>query len=249
LPVIDLILFDLDGTLVDHRGAQVAAIRQVILGSAGARLPLDDLMTAWSDLERTHWQRHMDGECSFTEQRRSRLREFLPLLGEPVPDDAGLDAWFTGRYLHLLEAGWACYPDVRPCLEALAGQPMPPRVAVLTNGNPKQQHTKLARFGLLPYFEAVLTPTELGTAKPDPATFATACAQLGTDPGKVLSVGDWLEGDVIAAARAGLAGTWLDRGADPFTGRPPDAARAVAVDQSLTRIEDLAKLPSLLGQL
>lgn len=52
--MIDLILFDLDGTLVDHRGAQVAAIRQVILGSADARLPLDDLMTAWSDLERAH---------------------------------------------------------------------------------------------------------------------------------------------------------------------------------------------------
>jgi FMN phosphatase YigB (HAD superfamily) len=244
-PVIDLILFDLDGTMVDHRGAVLAAIRQIVQRAASARLPADELVELWWDLERTHMRQYLAGECSFAEQRRRRLRAFLPLLGEPVPDDAGLDAWFAGRYQPPFEAAWSCYPDVFPCLEALTGLPGPPRRAVLTNGDPEQQRAKLARFGLLGHFEAVLTSADLGVAKPDPAAFAAACRRLDVNPRHVLSVGDWLEGDIIAATRAGLTGVWLDRGVDPVTGKPPGQAR-MAADPTLARIEHLTDLTAVI---
>jgi 2-haloalkanoic acid dehalogenase type II len=239
-PVTALFLFDLDGTMVDHRGAVLAAIRQVVQGATSARLPADELVELWWDLERAHMRHYLDGECSFAEQRRRRLRAFLPLLGDPVPGDAGLDAWFAERYLRSYEAAWSCYPDVLPCLEALAGLPGPPRRAVLTNGDPQQQRAKLARFGLLGHFEAVLTSADLGVAKPDPAAFTAACRRLDVSPRHVVSVGDWLEGDVIAATRAGLAAVWVDRGVDPVTGKPPD--QASAADPTLARIEHLTDL-------
>jgi putative hydrolase of the HAD superfamily len=244
--VIDLILFDLDGTLIDHRSAVLAAIGQIVQKAPGACLPADDLVAMWWALERTHMRRYLAGECSFAEQRRSRLREFFPLLGEPVPGDTDLDAWFSGRYLPLFEAAWTCYPDVIPSLQGLAERARPPRRAVLTNGDLGQQRDKLVRLGLLEYFETVLTPAHLGAAKPDPAAFATACGQLGVSPRQVLSVGDWLEGDVIAATRAGLAGIWLDRGVEPFTGEVPVKARTVAAEMALIRIEDLGGLAAAL---
>jgi HAD superfamily hydrolase (TIGR01509 family) len=238
--VTDLVVFDLDGTMVDHRGAVLAAITQVVQRATSARHPADELVELWWDLERTHMRHYLDGECSFAEQRRRRLRAFLPLLGDPVPGDAGLDAWFAGRYLPSYEAAWSCYPDVLPCLEALAGLPGPPRRAVLTNGDPQQQRAKLARFGLLGHFEAVLTPADVGVAKPDPAAFTAACRRLDVNPRHAVSVGDWLEGDVIAATRAGLAAVWLDRGVDPFTGKPPGQTKAA--DPALERIEHLTDL-------
>jgi len=238
--VTALFLFDLDGTMVDHRGAVLTAIRRIVQNAACARLPADELVELWWVLERTHMRQYLDGECSFAEQRRRRLRGFLPLLGDPVPGNAGLDAWFAERYLPSYEAAWSCYPDVVPCLEALAGLPGPPRRAVLTSGDPEQQRAKLARFGLLGHFEAVLTSADLGVAKPDPAAFTAACRWLDVDPRQVVSVGDWLEGDVIAATRAGLAAVWLDRGVDPVTGKPPD--RAKAADPGLARIEYLTDL-------
>jgi HAD superfamily hydrolase (TIGR01509 family) len=234
----DLVLFDLDGTLVDHRGAFLVAIGKIVQDADNAALPAEELVEHWWVLEGRHMREYLAGACSFAEQRRRILREFLPLLGEPVPDDSGLDAWFAERYLAAFEAAWRCYPDVLPCLNALRDLPSAPRRAVLTNGDPGQQRAKLARFGLLDHFEAVLTPTELGAAKPNPAAFTAACRQLRVDPSRALNVGDWLEGDVIAAFQAGVTGIWLDRGVDPMTGRPTEAVS----DPTLVRIEWLTDL-------
>ncbi len=90
-------------------------------------------------------------------------------------------------------------------------------------------------------FEAVLTPTELGAAKP--AAYAAACRRMRTDPARVVDVGDMLGSDVNAAARAGLTGVWLERGVDFVTGGPPPTA-----DGSVLRIERLTDLPGLLSR-
>ncbi len=237
----DVVFFDLDGTLVDHRGAALEAIGQIVQTAPNATAPPDELVRLWWTLEGRHMQEYLAGQCSFAEHRRRRLRSFLPMLGEPVPEDPGLlDAWFTERYLIAFEKSWQCYPDVRPCLEALRRLPRGPRLAVLTNGDPEQQRAKLARFGLLEYFEAVLTPAELGVAKP--VAYATACQTMRTDPAQAVNVGDMLESDVKAAALAGLTAIWLDRGIDFITGGLPPAA-----DETVLRIERLTDLPGHLS--
>ncbi|MDG3009810.1 HAD family hydrolase [Rhodococcus sp. D2-41] len=237
----DVIFFDLDGTLVDHRRAVFDAIGHIVDDAPNATVPPDELAQLWWTLEARHMREYLAGGCSFAEHHRRRLRGFLPALGEPVPDSPDLlDAWIAERYLPVLAASWRCYPDVQPCLEALRRLPRGPRLAVLTNGDPGQQRAKLARFGLLGHFEAVLTPTELGAAKP--AAYAAACRWLRTGPGRAVNVGDMLSSDVHAADDAGLAGVWLDRGIDFVTGGPsPDA------DRSVLRIERLTDLPDRLG--
>jgi FMN phosphatase YigB (HAD superfamily) len=56
--------------------------------------------------------------------------------------------------------------------------------------------------GLLGYFDAVLTPTELGAAKP--AAYAAACRWMRTDPARAVNVGDVRGSDVTAAALTDL---------------------------------------------
>ncbi|RVU18929.1 HAD family hydrolase [Streptomyces antnestii] len=237
----DVVFFDLDGTLVDHRSAVWEAIGRIVQDAPNAMASPDELVASWWALEARHMREYLDGECSFAEHHRRRLRSFLPMLGEPVPDSpALLDAWITERYLTVFEESWRCYPDVQPCLETLKRLPRGPRLAVLTNGDPEQQRAKLARFGLLEYFEAVLTPTELGAAKP--AAYASACRWMRTDCAQAVNVGDMLGSDVHAAALAGLTGIWLDRGVDFVTGGPSPVA-----DESVLRIERLTDLPDQLS--
>lgn len=237
----DVIFFDLDGTLVDHRSAVWETIGHIVRAAPNATAPPEELMASWWSLEARHMGEYLAGECSFAEHHRRRLRSFLPMLGEPVPGSpALLDAWIAERYVSVLEQSWRCYPDVQPCLEALKRLPGGPRLAVLTNGDPGQQRAKLARFGLLAYVEAVLTPTELGAAKP--GAYAAACRWMRTEPARAVNVGDMLGSDVHAAARAGLTGIWLDRGIDFVTGEPTPRA-----DATVLRIEQLSELPGHLS--
>ncbi|MEU3165475.1 HAD family hydrolase [Streptosporangium sp. NPDC006930] len=237
-----VIFFDLDGTLVDHRSAVLETIGEIVQSAPNATAPPEELVTLWWTLEARHMREYLAGQCSFAEHHRRRLRSFLPMLGEPVPESPGLlDAWITERYLTVFEESWQSYPDVQPCLETLKQLPRGPRLAVLTNGDPEQQRAKLARFGLVEYFEAVLTPTELGAAKP--VAYVTACRWMRTDPAQAVNVGDMLESDVNAAALAGLTGIWLDRGVDFVTGGPSPTA-----DETVLRIERLTDLPDRLSR-
>ena len=64
--------------------------------------------------------------------------------------------------------------------------------------------SQLARAGLADHFDELVSSAEAGTAKPDPAVFATALARLGIPASRALHIGDG-EGDRDGAAAAGLA--------------------------------------------
>ena len=158
--MIDAVLFDLDGTLVDHRGAAARAVKQMVSRFHAPGRSESELLGAWWASEDVHMAEYLDGECSFDEQRRRRLRDIFPLLGLPTTlDDVELDAWFTTNYLADYEAGWRSFPDAWDCIRRLTGSTPSVMTGVMTNGDPDQQRSKLIRVGLLPWIGPVLTPT------------------------------------------------------------------------------------------
>ena len=234
VPEYEVVLFDIDGTLVDHDGAlRDAVCRWLTGGHLATQEQCDEgLVALWDDVAERHFPAFRAGEISFQEQRRRRLREFLPHLHVRAErmGDQELDAIF-GNYLTHYEGAWRAYDDVVPCLSALLGV----RLAVLSNGDQSQQADKLRRTGLATYFEAVLTSGELGAAKPYPDAFHRACQRLRAEPRRVLYVGDRLDVDARAASAAGLSGVWLNRsGSDSDPGQPT--------------IASLRELPLLLGR-
>ena len=226
-------LFDLDGTLVDHD----TALRQGLTAwLTEKRLATEDqcasgLVDLWDDVAERHFPAWRAREVTFAEQRRLRLREFLPHVGVATErmDDRALDLVFAD-YLGHYEAAWRAYDDVLPCLTALSGL----RLAVLSNGDQAQQEDKLRRTGLLGHVEAVLTSDGLGVAKPQAAAFRLACERLDVEPSRVAYVGDRLDVDARPATAAGLCGVWLDR---TDRGEGPYAPT----------IASLAELPGLLA--
>jgi putative hydrolase of the HAD superfamily len=212
VPGAAVVLFDLDGTLVDHD----SALREGLIGwltskkLATEQQCLDGLVELWDAVAERHFPAFRAREITFQEQRRRRLREFLPYLGVQIEglDDSALDRVFED-YLELYEAAWRAYADVTPCLAALHALGL--RIAVLTNGEQSQQEQKLRRTGLHHYFEVVMSSSLLGAAKPYPEAFRLACARLAAEPEAVTYIGDRLDVDAQAASAAGLRGVWLDR--------------------------------------
>lgn len=205
------VLLDLDGTLLDHKGAAEAAFLAACLHwlpdlDEGAR---HEAHAEWQRLEAVHMRAYLDKKMTFHEQRRARLRGVMSAFGRhaaAVSDDHA-DELFT-VYLRHYEKSWTAYSDVPEAMRFLGGAPA--GVAVLSNGDRTQQEAKLASLGL-PSTPRLFTPSDVGASKPSPASFLGACEQLGWRPSEILYVGDDLQGDAMAAAGAGLRGCWLDR--------------------------------------
>jgi len=147
---VDLILFDLDGTLVDHDGAAAAAVEQWLLevGWAAAG-DVAALVVDWDEIAERHFPAYRTRQTTFQGQRRARLREFLPRLGIDAStwSDERLDTVFDG-YLAAYEAAWRPYPDARPAWRVLRHVVS---VAALSNGDQAQQEAKVSRTGLNRY--------------------------------------------------------------------------------------------------
>ncbi|MGI8712541.1 MAG: HAD family hydrolase [Solirubrobacteraceae bacterium] len=200
------VIFDLDETLFDHRGAALAGVRAWLaeLGEAAS----DELTGLWFSLEERYVRAWHRGELSFAEQRRERIREMLATVGRDGADDAALDASFA-RYLLRYEAGWRRFDDVDDALADVAAAGL--RVAVLTNGAERQQNQKLSAVDLAGRVGPVFCCDALGFAKPDARAYELVCERLDMSPARVLHVGDRHDLDVVAARDAGLSAVHLDR--------------------------------------
>lgn len=197
------VLFDLDETLVDHRGA----VDEAVVAWAAEVGVVDDpalVRARWEELEVRWHAAYQARRTTFAEQRRARVRAFLPHLD--LRDDAAADQVFAGFHARY-ERSWRAFRDARPALDRARAAGL--RVGVLTNGAGPHQRAKLRRTGLgdLPVFAS----SELPAPKPDPRAFAAACTALGVAPDACTMVGDSLAADVAGALDAGLDAVLLDR--------------------------------------
>jgi putative hydrolase of the HAD superfamily len=224
---VKAVLFDLDGTLLDHDGAARAAVLELHAaygsprgGDAGA------IEARWHEASERHYDRYLAKEISYRDQRRERVRDFF---SEKLSDDEA-NARFA-RYFEVYERSWALFPDALPCLDSFAGF----KLGVVSNGDGELQNAKVKRLGIADRFAAVVVSGEVGLRKPGPEIFALACARLGVEPAEASFAGDRLEDDAMGAHAAGLRAFWVDR---QHTGRK--------VPAGVTVIGSLADLPGML---
>ncbi|MET9273303.1 HAD family hydrolase [Kribbella sp. NPDC003557] len=199
--MLKIVLFDLDGTLVEERSAAAAA---VVEWAAEYGVTGPDVATRWAAVSEKHYRRFQRRELTFPEQRRRRVREFLAV----DVSDAEADAMFEG-YVWRYEAGWTVYADAVPGLRAVREAGL--RAVVLTNGNGDHQRSKLDRLALTDEIDELIAGDTLPVGKPDPRAFAHALERLGADKHDVVMVGNSLENDIRGAQAVGIDAVLVDR--------------------------------------
>jgi putative hydrolase of the HAD superfamily len=203
---VQAVILDLDDTLLDHTGSATSAVRGW-LPSLGIE-PTNALVDAWLTAEARHYSAWLAGRLTYQEQRRERLRDFLPLVRHTPGTDSDLDELFS-HYLAHYQASWIPFGDVEAALVVITAAGL--RTAILTNGTIDQQNAKLDAIGLHGRVGPVFTAEQLGMSKPAPSTYLKVCTELAVHPSSALHVGDQYELDVVAARAAGLQAVYLDR--------------------------------------
>lgn len=184
LEQLQAVLFDLDGTLINTVSLILSSFRHATRTVLGEALPDEVLL------------RNVGVPLAV------QMREF-----DPVRADQLLRAYREHNAAHHDEMV-AEYPGVREALDELRARDLP--LAVVTSKGTEMTTRGLERFGLGPYFSAVVTADDVDEHKPDPYPLLHAAELVGVDVTRCVYVGDSPH-DMAASKAAGavsVAALW-----------------------------------------
>lgn len=180
--LVEAIVFDLDGTLIESHGAVAAAYRAAVLAGGGAEPSDADIIAAYPlgppAVILTH------------------------LLGRPATDSD-----LQRYHLRLAAQRVTVYHGIEEVLSSAAQHVM---IGVFTGASQQAARILLEGVGLLGHFRTVVGGDEVTAAKPDPDGIYLACRRLGVEPTRTAYVGD-SPLDLQAARRSGavaVAAAW-----------------------------------------
>jgi pyrimidine 5'-nucleotidase len=200
------VLFDLDDTLFDHRGASQSALKIVQAEH--------ECFAAWSfdALERVHSrvleETHADvlaGTKTVDAARLERFRRVFRLAGVEMNDNALESTAMSYRRTYLEHRRPVA--GARALLAALKPRV---RIAIVSNNVRDEQEGKLALFGFEPFIDELIVSAEVGISKPDAAIFRIALDRLGVTAQSAVMVGDSWTADIDGARAAGIRAIWFN---------------------------------------
>jgi phosphoglycolate phosphatase len=212
-----LILFDLDGTLVDSFGDICAGIEKAC-AEIGIRADADLLRLATRGVPLEDFYRAAAGADPHGSGEAARFVRFV-------------DA-YRAHYLPACTQTTVPYPGVVETLRALRGLSPRPVIAVATTKRTWTAERVLEGTGLHVLVDVIAGSDGL-PPKPDPAVLARAAARAGVELSRSVMVGD-TDRDVGAARAAGCACVGVTWG-----GFSAEEMAALAPDWRIDRIEAL----------
>lgn len=208
-----LLVFDLDGTLVDSVPDLMAALNRRLAQRQAPALPRASVASMMGD------------------GPRKLLERGFAARGL-VAEAAEIDAFMADYFSHVaVETRF--YPGVADGLRSLARDDW--RFAICTNKPAVPTLALLAALHATDWFAAVGAGDSFAVKKPDPAHLLATVAAAGGDPARAIMVGDHAN-DVAAAERAGIPAifaAWGYGAADMATG-------AAAMAQSFAEAAQIA---------
>ena len=195
--VFDLVLFDLDGTLIDS-AAQLALAVNLTLTDLGLAAADEAVIRTWVGNGADKLIQRALAYCEADPELFTKAR--------PI---------FFQHYNSCLLQGLAMYDGVAQSLHRL--QALGYRQAVVTNKPSDFVAPILDALGISGCFALWLGGNCVPVKKPSPEPLLHACQALGVSPARTLMVGD-SENDVLAAKAAGIKVVGLTHGYN--CGRP-----------------------------
>ncbi len=182
----DLVLFDLDGTLIET-GPEIADAVNDLLQHGGLR-PVDQPVIE-------NWIGHGTREL-LLQALRSQMS-----IDAPSPLFSDYEQRFGEFYLKRCGTRSKLYPEVRQTLQALREHGV--RCVLMTNKESRYTLPVLDAHGLAAMFDRVICGDTLPVKKPDPSGVKLVMQQFDASPERTLFVGD-SSIDIETARRAGV---------------------------------------------
>ena len=201
-----VIFFDLDDTLINSRYAEYNAISEFRRNNKFDNITDGDFCKTWKEITERLYNQYLRGDFSFEEQRIRRIIETFSFYGRKISIEDAKEKF--EEYLKIYEKNWILFDDTIDVLEKLK---LKYKLAVISNGDGKQQMDKIVQTGIKKYFQEIIISSEIGSAKPNKKIFEVSCERMNALPEECIMIGDKFHVDIEGAINAGLMGIWIDR--------------------------------------
>ena len=119
----------------------------------------------------------------------------------------------TFKFFNLPKTEWhtedeILYPNTVKVLDNLSQKY---KLGIIANQNCGTEK-RLEHFGILKYFDIVVSSAEEGVAKPNPEIFNRAVSRADTYVDRCVMIGDRLDNDIVPAKRMGFKTVWVRQG-------------------------------------
>jgi len=214
---VSTLLFDMDNTLFDLVGAQIASCNEVV-----------------------RFLGHDDGEELFSYflkpvhgfESHENIRQYMEERDIPA-DGTYLQAcriYENEKLQHITP-----YPGVPETLRFLnaSGYPM----CIVTDAHSRDATLRLEKIGILPFFCGMVAYDMVRVKKPAPDPFLTALAMMQAAPQDALLIGDSVRRDIEPCTRLGIRTVYARYG-DRFAENRQDHGADFVID-TLTDLQDI----------
>ena len=217
------VFVDVDNTLLDFgAGAQESMTRG--LAECGI-VCTPEMVETFHRINDGLWLEVEKGSMTRSELYAVRFERIFSALGLPLDAPA-----FETRFHGFLCSCAVPFDGAEALLRYLSGKYT---VCAASNAAQEQQHTRLARAGLLPYIREIFTSELLGAEKPSRAFFDACFARLpDAKPETTVMIGDSLSADIGGAQDCGLKTVWFN----PHGKTAPEALRPDFTVKTLAEI-------------
>ena len=201
--MIKVILWDIDGTLLDFLKSEKAAIRSCFevfeMGQC-----TDEMIGRYSKINRKYWEALERGEATKEQVLHGRFKEFFEK--EKLRTDCVVE--FNKEYQSRLGDTICFCDDGYELVKKLKGQF---KQYAVTNGTKVAQDKKLKKSGLIDLFDGIFISEDIGVEKPGIGFFDYVRKEIGFyENDEIMIIGDSLTSDMQGGANAGIVCCWYN---------------------------------------
>lgn len=220
-----LLVFDLDGTLMDFEKTSNNAFDAVFEYLDIKKT--DEHINKFNENNQLLWSKYEKGIITMNTLRTERFsfmdrfsNKEISLKAEKIYED------FLGENVILMENSL----DV---LEKLKGNF---NLSLATNGSKEIQYKRILKTGIEKYFENIFISEEVGYSKPSQKFFNKICEKYeDIDKSKILMIGDSLDADMQGAINSNIGSCW-------FNNKGITNNKKLNLDFEISKLTDLFKI-------
>ena len=226
--MIKVILWDIDGTLLDFKKSESFAIKrcfeELSIGEC-----TDEMIARYSAINHRLWNELAEGKHTKKEVLNLRFEEFFKSEGIGYTDYEKLNGFYQvylGEYFFFFENGKETLLKLKERYKQYA----------VTNGTAIAQHKKLSLSGMDGIFDGVFISDEVGVDKPHMEFFDKVFETIGDyKKDEVVIIGDSVPNDMQGGTNAGIHTILFDPNKNAII------PKTVRVDRIISKLSEVEK--------